>query len=296
MAKVYFTEKQLHELHDTPGAAQPAAYTIRAPLPQMFLVTTDAQTKAGGISVRTVTFSPLTWNPYTKAVSIPLGDAKVVSNLRKLGAQCVLALPSKTLLRQLVICDQLLPQGISEVDVARFTTCKSLHIDVPSIRDCPVNFECVVDHLTPYHNHLIAFLRVVGASIDAALLFLDRDEIVSVYPTNYADDIIDESGAVRRRVSLLFDLFPCPTFPVGPKRGWYGTFDIWMQDLFDESYLSREEYQQVAAWHDRWQAVFPDLRSPERAKLRENLTDLVRLIAHERWDELHTFLAGSKST
>jgi flavin reductase (DIM6/NTAB) family NADH-FMN oxidoreductase RutF len=290
MAKLYWTKAELEALCEPDGAMQPVAYTLGSPMPQVLLVTVDPGLKEQSVSVRTAVLTPLSWEPYTKAVGLPLDDQNVVRALRAPGAQCVLGLPSRDMLRQLTICAQRLPLGISEADVARLKMHKSLYVDVPSIVDCPVNFECTVENLELYHDHLVAFLRVVGASIDDAMLFLERDEIVSIYPTNYADQIVDQDGAVKMRVSLLSDLFLCPTFPVAPKQGWYGTFDIWMGDLADEGYLSGAEYEQVLAWHSRWQELFADLDSAERALLREKLTELIRLIAHRRWRELHAFL------
>lgn len=292
MAKVYLTETELEAIYGAKGAMQPLAYTLSSPMPQVLLVTADRSLKEESISVRTATLTPLSWGPYTKAVCVPLDDEKVVRALREPRAQCVLGLPSREMLRQLTICAQRLPPGISEAAVARLKMEKSLYVDVPSITDCPVNFECAVEHLETYHDHLVTFLRVVGASIDDRMLFLERNEIVSIFPTNAADQIVDQHGAVKMRVSLLSDLFLCPTFPVAPKQGWYGTFDIWMRDLADEGYLSGKEYEQVMAWYDRWQTVFADLDSAERALLRAKLTDLIRLIARQRWSELHAILSN----
>jgi flavin reductase (DIM6/NTAB) family NADH-FMN oxidoreductase RutF len=292
MAKVYLTETELEALYEAEGALLPLAHTLGSPMPQVLLVTADPSFEDGSISVRTATLTPLSWGPYTKAVSVPLDDEKVVRALREPRAQCVLGLPSRGMLRQLTICAQRLPPGISEADVARLTMLKSLYVDVPGIADCPVNFECAVEHLETYHGHLVTFLRVVGASIDDRMLFLERDEIVSIFPTNAVDQIVDQDGAVRTRVSLLSDLFLCPTFPVAPKQGWYGTFEIWMRDLADEGYMSGAEHEQVMAWHGRWQEVFADLGSAERAELRETLTELIRLIARQRWPEVHALLSS----
>jgi len=292
VAKRFYSETELDALCAEEGPMQPLAYTLRSPMPQVLLVTADPRLGEGGLAVRTTTMTPVSWNPYTKAISIPLDDIKVVRALRQPDARCVLALPSRKLLRQLTICSNKLPLGISEAAVARFKLHKSLFVDVPSIEDCPVNFECVVAHLEEYHGHLVAFLRVVGASIDDAMLFLERAEIVAIYPTNYADEVVREDGSVRTRVSLLSDLFLRPTFPVAHKRGWYGTFEVWMKDLYDEEYLNLDEYNRAIAWHARWQEVFADLDAPDRARLRADLTNLIRLIAHQRWEELHAFLAG----
>jgi len=290
MAKVSFSEEELNALQD----ADPARHTLGAPMPQALLGTIDPRLGEGGASVRRVTLTPLSWGPYTTAISVPLDDEKVVRALREPGAECVLGLPSREMLRQLMLCSLRLPPGISEADVARLELRKSLYVEVPSIAACPVNFECAVDHLEAYHEHLIAFLRIVGASIDDRLLFLEREEIVTFYPTNYADEIVDDNGVVCMRVSLIRDLALCPTFPVGPKQGWYSTFDVWMRDLCDEEYLDHDEYEQIVGWHMRWQEVFPDLDSTERARIRRDLTDLVRLIAREQWEGVHALLVRSR--
>jgi hypothetical protein len=168
--------------------------------------------------------------------------------------------------------------------------CRSQVVEVPGIEDCPVNFECRVEHVQPYYQHAVAFLRVVGASIDAAMLFKERREIVSIYPTNMVDEVVNEDGYVRRRVSMMQDLFLCPTFPVSPKQGWYATFDFWLHDLLDEEYIHRTDYEKVIGWNQSWEKYFSDLDSPERARLRENLTQVLFLIVHQQWNELHSFV------
>ena len=217
----------------------------------------------------------------------------LVERLQEPGAECVLALPTRDQLRQITICSMRLPAGVSAAQIARFHMCKSLSIEPNSIDDCPVNFECLVTHVERYHTHLIAFLRVIGASIDPDVLFWDREDIVKTYPTNLADHVVDEKGMYRIRVSMLNDLYACPAFPVGPKGGWYGTFVTWMQDLCEESLISEAELQQIVEWHDMWDELFPLLDDPARADLRKRLTQISRLCARERWDELHNYLQRS---
>ncbi len=290
-SRAYFSEIDLAGFYDElKGVFSGQAYTLRAPMPQVFLVTQAASDEGGMVSVRTSTITPLSWVPYTMAVCIPNEDEKIVRNLTAPEAECVLALPARNQLRQLTLCAQRLPAGVSEVDVARFKMNRSQTVVVPGIEDCPVNFECRVEHVESYYGHIVAFLRVAGASIDSSLLFKEREEIVSMFPTNLADEVVTESGAVQRRVSLVRDLFLCPTFPVSPKQGWYATFDVWMHDLMEEEYLNSSEYEKLADWYQRWEAIFMDLKSSERAQLREKLTELIRLIVRERWDDLHALL------
>jgi flavin reductase (DIM6/NTAB) family NADH-FMN oxidoreductase RutF len=290
MAKIYYSDVELAELPHDPNVQSPVLYSLRAPQPQMFLVTGSRDLATAGPSVRTATMSPLSWRPYTKAVSVPIDDSVVCDSLSEEDAQCVLAEPTRHMLRQLTICSQHLPRGLSEAAVARFSLMRSHYVDIPSIADCPVNLECRVEHTETYYGYLVAFLRVVGASIDDALLFAGRQEITSLFPTNDVDSIVDENGNVVKRVALMGALFLCPTFPCSPKQGWYATFDKWMQELCDEKYLTAHDLATINGWFARWQHVFGDVQSPERAGLRTRLTKVCRLIVAEGWDELHAFL------
>ncbi len=292
MTKRYYSQTELDKLQpDEHGVLPALVYSLRGPLPQMLLVTDEPGAQHSNPTVRTVNMTPLSWGPYTKAISIPLADSAVAGVLSQPGAQCVLAEPTRHMLRQLTICSQFLPRGLSQAAVARLTLLRSLYVDVPSLADCPVNLECRVEHSETYYGNLIVFVRIVGASIDDSVLFWEREQITRLFPTNDVDSIVDAQGNVTRRVGIMGDLFLCPTFPCAPKQGWYGAFDTWMKELCDEGYLRPEEYEKAIAWHTRWQQIFSDLRSDERPRLRTQLTELCRLIADEQWDDLHAFLA-----
>ena len=286
--KRFFSSDEIESLQQG-DVMDPIAYGLRAPMAQLLLVTQDVP-PGDAFCVRSTTLCPLAWNPYSQSVNIPLDDERVVRNLSAPGAACVLAEPTRTQLRELAICGQRAPDGVCEADIARLQLCKSLHIDVPSIADCPVNLECVVDHVERYHTHLIAFTRVLGGSIDDRYLFREREEIISSYPPNLVDDVLDANGNVRRRVSLLRDIFPCPTFPYAQKSGWGSDFSAWMCELRDEGYISDAECELLLGWRKRRDDLFMDAASPERAALKRRLTEVSRLIVQGRWAKLHDYL------
>jgi flavin reductase (DIM6/NTAB) family NADH-FMN oxidoreductase RutF len=292
MIRTFLTEKQINDSTPASGLWRNLARTLTAPMPQVLLVVRDPDLGEEAVYVRTAVLGPLSWGPYTKAIPIPRDDEKVARGLRT-GAQCVLGLPSRKLMRQLAICRQRLPRGISEAAVARLQMFKSEQVEVPFPHDCPVNFECVIDHVEPYHSHLIAFVRVVAANIDPAYIFWDRSEIIQMYPTNFADDVVDEAGGRRMRVSLLKEIHPCPTFPLGEKVGWGSRFDYWVRDLADENYITRAEQKRIDGWFNRWQEIYTRTDLPERVALKEKLGTLCRLFVAEQWDQAHAFLAGS---
>jgi len=288
--KHFLSLAEIDSLQRAKGVMDSIAYSLRSPMAQLLLVTRDAP-PGDGICVRATQLCPLTWKPYSQSVNIPLDDERVVRNLTAPGAECVLAEPTRDQLRATTICGQRAPDGICEAAIARLKLCKSLYVDVPSIDDCPVNLECVVDHVERYHSHAIAFTRVVGASIDDSYLFKERDEIISIFPTNVVDDVLDANGNVQQRVSLLRDIHPCPEFPYAQKSGWGDDFDNWMSDLRDERYLSTAEYELLLAWRKRWDELYLSRDSSERMTLKTRLTEASRLIVQGRWARLHDYLA-----
>ncbi len=286
----FFSLAELDSLQRTAGAMDPWAYHLRAPMAQFLAVSCDAP-PGDGVCVRTTTLCPMTWEPYSLAISFPLGDERVIRNLSAPGAECVLAEPTRDQLREAAICSQRAPDGICEAEIAGLKLCRSHYVSVPSIDSCPANLECVVEHVERYHAHLIVFVRVVGRSIDDVTVFKAREAIVQTYPTNYVDDVFDANGNVRRRVSVLRDIHSCPTFPYAPKCGWGTSFSEWMTDLRDEGYLSEAECRLLLTWVARWEQVFTYLDSPERNALRSHLTEASRLIVRGEWAQLHAHLS-----
>ena len=293
-AKAFYTAAELAALSEGDGLASPLFFSMRGPLPQMFLVTGNRDMAQSGPTIRTVTMSALSWQPFTMAVTIPVDDSVLFDNLTDEEAECVLATPTLDMLRQLTICSQHLPRGLSEAPLARFTLVRSPHVQAPSIADCPVNYECRVERTETYFGYLVVFLRVIGASIDDAVLFWPREKTAGLYPTNDVDTVLDSKGSVVKRVATTGELLPCPTFPCGPRQGCYGSFDTWMSDLRDGGFMTADECTQLLGWHARWQEIFADLQSPERAALRTRLTEACRLLAHEQWDALHGYIAAAQ--
>src|SRR5574340_1341795 len=109
MAKTFLSETQINSCCAAKEGPENLARTLTAPMPQVMFVTQDPELGAAGVIVRTATMGPLTWGPYTKSINIPSDDEKVVRRMVP-GAQCVLGLPTRRMLRQLAICRLRLPR------------------------------------------------------------------------------------------------------------------------------------------------------------------------------------------
>lgn len=78
-------------------------------------------------------------------------------NIQQVGAQCVVALPGRSIIYQTWITALCVPRGIKEARAARLTLFPSQLVDAPSIAECPLNLECVIEYYREPHSHWSAF-------------------------------------------------------------------------------------------------------------------------------------------
>ena len=263
-------------------------FTAMGPQPMCLLLALDS---SGTPTVMACLLTPLSWYPYTMAVTIPNDRQKMQAAASQLGSQIVMALPTRDQLHQISVLDVELPMGISEVNAAGFTLGAS-ETGVPLINECPVNFECRVYDVLEYPESIVIFLEVLAGTIDDTLLYKTREEIIARYPLNAVDVIVDNACEVRR-VSLLAELTLCPTFPTGPKGGWYSTFEAWMGELCEESYITQEQKHQLLALKAEWDAAFSKPHAARRSEIKESLTAAIICITEHRWHDLARHLPDS---
>jgi flavin reductase (DIM6/NTAB) family NADH-FMN oxidoreductase RutF len=239
MKHVFFTHDQILERpnsrYDAPDPFQ-IHYHFRPARPADLVVTRDPVT--GGKNVSAGTLGPLTWNPYTMCLHInKKGSPHTYDNL-SVGGHCVIALPGRDIVKETWITALQLPRGVNELEAAGLHECPSTLIDIPGVAECPVNFECLVEFKQDYYSHAIVFCKVLGASIHEKALSMSREEIVHWYPTYEVDDVCNEFGGSVERLGLMGDLVECPRFPLATKSCWSGTFDLWMEQLAEENYIT----------------------------------------------------------
>jgi flavin reductase (DIM6/NTAB) family NADH-FMN oxidoreductase RutF len=211
-------------------------------------------------------------------------------NTLKLGAECVVALPTRDQVRETWYTALPIPRGICEADIAGFTMSPSRYVSVPGIAECPVNLECRIELIKEWFTHWILFLRVVGASIDDGLCEADRQAIIRRVPTYEVDDQTNSFGGSIERLGVNGDLLSCPGFPVGARRGAGARTEEWIADLQVAHRLSAVEAEIIGGWLRSWRQsdVRGDLRRME--KLRQPLTRALELAAWEEWGELRAHI------
>jgi flavin reductase (DIM6/NTAB) family NADH-FMN oxidoreductase RutF len=290
MTKRFLTHEELFDDSRSPynsGERRLIHLGLHVPYPLHYLVTLDPHTR--DVRVTTATLGPLSWRPYTMSANIPLSDEPTVRNLRAEG-ECVMALPTRDQARQAWIAAHIYAAGINAAEVARLTTFPSRRVQTPGIAECPLNMECLIEYYTEYHGYAIVSLRVLGASLDDAVLPLSREQLTQLYPINYVGEWVHADGHVEPRLAMMGDIAPCPLFPVGHKEGWDTRIASWVADLVAEELVSSREGELVLTWLETYEKLRLDPHLAERKELQHKLTTFSELAAWSEWDALHAFL------
>lgn len=287
MGRLFYGIDELLGQPTFPGVRDPRLvyFHFRPARPANLLVTRDPD--SGELNLAAGTFGPLTDRPYTICLHLHSSPHSALS-LSAVGAECVVALPGRNLIRETWIPALPLPRGIFEAEVAELSLLPSQVVSVPGIVECPVNLECVVEFVRDLYGRAIAvFLRVVGASIDEEMLARDRPSQISQYPTYEVDDATNVWGGSIERLGVNGELLECPGFPAGAKRGFNSDMTAWIADLQQEGYLSEAELATLSGWMEELNSTAGQNRA-----LSERVTRALTFAAWEKWDDLQAQLSG----
>ena len=104
---------------------------------------------------------PVSTNPPIIAVAM-VATRHTLANIRATG-DFVINVPGEDILKQLMICAQPLPPGISEIKEAGLTEQKAAQVGSPRIKECLAWFECRLREEIPAGDHLIILGDIVHA-------------------------------------------------------------------------------------------------------------------------------------
>jgi flavin reductase (DIM6/NTAB) family NADH-FMN oxidoreductase RutF len=283
MGKQYFS---LEEIQTYPNPRYPTDeshqvhFHFRPARPADLCVTRDKET--GEINISAGTIGPLTWEPYTMCLHINRTDSPHSYKNLEVGTNCVIGMPSRKIVAETWYTALPVLRGVNEFEVAGLHEFPSKWVDLPSIVECPVNFECAVEFRKDYYTHVIVFVRVIGASIDEEVLSMTREESFRLYPTYECDDLDNGFGGRIDRLSVMGEVFSCHSFPRAPKTGFGDSFMTWMADLRDEKYLTCDEYEKIEKLTEKYNGMFQTPQSEERLRLKAFFTDLPKMIIRDR--------------
>jgi flavin reductase (DIM6/NTAB) family NADH-FMN oxidoreductase RutF len=247
---------------------------------------------SGEVNLAAGTYGVAAWNPLTIGIHIHKSsyDSQRNVSAAPLGTELVIALPGRDIVRETWFTSMPIPRGINEGELGRLTLMPSRLVKPPSIAECPVNLETVIERIDLYGIHHIVLCRVLGATIGQEFIGMDRLSTLRRYPTHECDDVDNAWRGAVERLSLVGELLPCPTFPCGPRRGLNGSFDEWLAELGAAGCLTPANAARLQTWAADWWQIAAQPDASERAGLRARLSRAVELAAWEEFDVLNAFL------
>lgn len=171
-------------------------------MPRVGCVTIIRDQDTGYVNAGVYSGGVISVDPYQIIFGVKAWDSKLA--FEKI-TDFVVALPAKTQLLDMWIVANDIPHGISEIDVAGLTEYEIPGIDVPGIKEFPINLKCRVNRLFKLGGALrnIIVADVVGISMDVDFIRKSRPEALSSailheaiqrhkYTGNYAVSIMSD--------------------------------------------------------------------------------------------------------
>ena len=296
MAKIYVTRQFIQSRPQVQGVIdrRQVHFHFRPVRPADLMVSLDPVSRE--VNVMAGTYGPLSDDPFAVALHLHRSSHDSQRNVAQQppGTQVVIALPGRNLIDQTWHAALPTPRGVNEADVARLTLVPSKLVEPPSVAECPVNLECVVDAVYNSGGSDAVFCRVLGASIDEEILGRDRLDLIREYPTHECDDVDNRWGGAVERLSVLGEILPCPKFPCGPRAGTAGSFDAWLEELAEADLINSTELATLRRWTAQWQTIAQSASAPGWEDLRRRLSRAIELVAWEEFGELRDYLASAE--
>ena len=153
------------------------------PLPCYFVTTIDrfGNINTASISfvapinprgIRNVTFA-IGLDRYGHILEPEEGNTDTIQNIKEVG-ELVLSLGMRSLIRELWICGQNFPKGISENEIAGLNLIPSRTIKVPSLRECLVNIEGKLDTVRDFDHFSLILFKVTAYNYDPYFYSITR--------------------------------------------------------------------------------------------------------------------------
>lgn len=172
--------------------------TMLNPVPVVMVSCSDNNGKSNIITLAWVG----TINSDPPMVSISVRKQRYSYELIKQKGEFVINLPSKNLTFAADFCGVKSGKDIDKFKEMKLTPEKAAKIDVPLIKECPVNLECVVRQVMELGSHDLFLAEVVATNVDEKLL--------------------DENGKLNLHKAELICYSHGEYYPLGDSLGYFG--------------------------------------------------------------------------
>lgn len=172
-----------------------------APLP-VVLVTTRLKQKSG-VSDNII---PISWAgivesaPYMVSINISRGkySGKVIKKTREFAV----AIPGVKNLKEIDICGTVHGDKTNKFELTGLEKFEAAEIDVPLIKQCPINMECRLENIVSFKSHDMYVGRIVATHIDDN--YIDKDGEPDFKKINILCYVNGDYWTMGKRVEKLF--------------------------------------------------------------------------------------------
>lgn len=140
--------------------------TLLNPVPAVMVTCAD---KDGKPNIITLAWAG-TVNSNPPMVSISVRKERYSYHLIKEKGEFVVNLTTKKLARSTDLCGVKSGRDTDKFEAANLTPEKASKVDIPLIRECPVNLECVVKNVLELGSHDMFVAEVVAVNVEESLL------------------------------------------------------------------------------------------------------------------------------
>lgn len=140
--------------------------TLLNPVPAVMVTCADSNGKPNIITLAWVG----TVNSDPPMVSISVRKERYSYNLIKEQGRFVINLPTRRLAKETDYCGVKSGRDVEKFFETKLTAEKASIVNVPMIKECPINIECVVKNVLELGSHDMFIAEVVAANVDERLL------------------------------------------------------------------------------------------------------------------------------
>ena len=149
------------------------AHAVMAPIPAFIATCADKQ---GNSNLITISYGGII-NANPVMVYMSVRDTRASYPMLKATGDFVINIPGENLTKETDICGIRSARNFDKWELTGFTKVDASIVNVPMIKECPVNMECVTRHIIKLGSHDIFLAEVVATHVDEEVLD-EKDKVI----------------------------------------------------------------------------------------------------------------------
>lgn len=138
-------------------------------------------------------------------VNINIGKGKYSGKIIKLSKEFGVCIPTSKYVKEIDICGSSHGNKVDKFELTKFSRFEADSINVPLIKECPINMECVLEEVVPFESHEMFIGRIVGTHVDNSCL--DSNGKINFSKIDILAYVNDEYWTLGKKIgNLLFTI------------------------------------------------------------------------------------------